>query len=184
LLKGLTLSRRSSAIVDLGPIHLRSGGEDQSCESLLERASVLDVARLEAILNGSGMPNQQTNDYSDEQLNFYIANVSESDEKNRLDKLGQELLMATEHITTRASLELQGDSLKGLHLTVFEMEGRLHFELVSKDEKHRMWLSHQIQNLANEVGDRLQRSIRIQLLVSNENESMAIRADWNESKDS
>jgi hypothetical protein len=90
--------------------------------------------------------------------------------------------MAAEHITTHASLELQGDSLKGIHLTVFEMEGRIHFNLMSKDEKHRMWLSHQLQNLANEVGDRLQRSIRIQLLGSSENESVAIRADWNERK--
>ncbi len=181
-MKGITLSRRSPAIVDFGPLHLRSGGEDQSCDSLLERASVLDVARLEAILSGSGMPNQQTSDYFDEQLTFYPANVSASDEKNRLDKLGQELLMAAENITTHASLELQGDSLKGIHLTVFEMEGRIHFDLVSKDEKHRMWLSHQLQNLANEVGDRLQRSIRIQLLGSSENESVAIRADWNERK--
>ena len=181
-MKGTALSRRAPAIVDLGPLHLRSGGEDQSCDSLFERASELDIARLEAILSGSGMPNQQTNDYSDEQLIFYPANVSASDEKNRLDKLGQELLMAAEHITTHASLELQGDSLKGIHLTVFEMEGRIHFNLMSKDEKHRMWLSHQLQNLANEVGDRLQRSIRIQLLGSSENESVAIRADWNERK--
>lgn len=181
-MKGSALSRRSPAIVDLGPLHLRSGGGDQSYDSLLEKPSVLDVARLEAILSGSGMRNQQTHDYSDEQLIFYPANVSASDEKNRLDKLGQELLMAAEHITTHASLELQGDSLKGIHLTVFEMEGRIHFDLVIKDEKQRLWLSHQLQNLANEVGDRLQRSIRIQLIGSRESNSVAIRGDWNERK--
>lgn len=179
-MKGFALSRRTSAIVDLGPIHMRSGGDDQSSISFSAGPRESDVARLEALLSGSGMPHQHTNDYHEEQYEFYPANVITHDELNRLDKLSQELSIAAEHITSQASLNLQDESFKGMHLTVFEMQGRLHFDLVIKDEKHRMWLSHQLQNLANEVGDRLKRSIRIQLIDSTQKNLVGIRADWNE----
>ncbi len=179
-MKGFTLSRRTSAIVDLGPLHLRSGGDDQSCSDFISGASVADVARLEALLGGSGMPHQQANKFRDEQLDFDSSHVSTSDESSRLDKLSQELSMAAEQLANHANLELQGESLQGMHLTVFEMEGRLHFDLIIKDEKHRDWLSHQLQNLANEVGSRLKRSIRIQLIDSSHIDSVGIRADWNE----
>ena len=181
-MKGLILSRRTPAIVDLGPLHLRSGGDDHSCDTFLEGPRALDVARLEELLSGSGMTQHQTNDFADEQLTFYSSNVLASDEESRLAKLSQELSMAAEQIVTHASLELQGDSFKGMHLTVFEMEGRLHFDLVLKDEKYRLWLSHQLQNLANEVGGRLKRSIRIHLMGSTQSDLVGIRADWNERK--
>jgi hypothetical protein len=174
------LSRRTSAIVDLGPLHMRSGGDDQSSISFSEGPRGSDVARLEALLSGSGMPHKQTSDYYDEQYDFYPSNVIASDEINRIDKLSQELSMAADQKTTHARLELQGESFKGMHLIVFEVEGRLHFDLVIKDEKHKMWLSHNLQNLANEVGDRLQRSIRIQLIDSTHSNLAVIRADWNE----
>lgn len=163
----------------MGPLHLRSGGDHQSCDSFLESPRAEDVARLDALLSGSDMPRQQTSDYPDEQLTVALSNVNASDEASRLDKLSQELSMAAEQIATHASLELQGDSLKGLHLTVFEMQGRLHFELVSKDETHRLWLSHQLQSLANEVGNRLNRSIRIQLIGNGSENLILNRADWN-----
>jgi hypothetical protein len=159
---------------------MRSGGDDQSSISFSEGPRESDVARLEALLSGSGMPHQQTSDYHDEQYDFYPSNVNASDESRRLDKLSQELSVAAEQIATHASLELNDESLKGMHLTVFEMEGRLHFDLVIKDEKHKMWLSHQLQNLANEVGGRLKRSIRIQLIDSTQSNLVGIRADWNE----
>ena len=174
------MSRRTSAIVDLGPLHMRSGGDDQSSVSFSDGPRESDIARLEALLSGSGMPHQQTSDYHDEQYDFHSSNVSASDEINRLDKLSQELSMAADQITTHASLELNDESLKGMHLTVFEMEGRLHFDLVIKDEKHKIWLSHHLQNLANEVGGRLKRSIRIQLIDSTQSNLVGIRADWNE----
>lgn len=174
------MSRRTSAIVDLGPLHIRSGGDDQSSVSFSDGPRESDIARLEALLSGSGMPHQQTSDYHDEQYDFHSSNVSASNEINRLEKLSQELSMAADQITTHARLELQGESFKGMHLIVFEIEGRLHFDLVIKDEKHKLWLSHHLQNLANEVGDRLQRSIRIQLIDSTHSNSTVIRADWNE----
>lgn len=178
-MKGFTLSRRTPAIVDFGPIHMRSGGDDQSCSGFFESANEMDVARLKALLSGSGMPHQQSRDCHDEHLDFHTKSISTSDEPSRLDKLSQELSVAAEQIATHANIELQGESFKGIHLTVFEMEGRLHFNLVIKDEIHKMWLSHQLQNLANEVGDRLKRSIRIQLIDGSDIDSVVIRADWN-----
>ena len=174
------MSRKTSAIVDLGPLHMRSGGDDQSSVSFSEGPRELDVARLEALLSGSGMPHQQTSDYHDEHYDFYPSNVIASDEASRLDKLSNELSMVAEQIATHASLDLHDESFKGIHLTVFEMEGRLHFDLVIKDEKHKMWLGHHLQNLTNEVGGRLKRSIRIQLVESTQSNSAVIRADWNE----
>jgi hypothetical protein len=179
-LKGLALSRRTPAIVDFGPLHMRSGGDDQSCRGFLEGANEMDVARLEALLSGSGMPHQQSRDFHDEHLDFHTSSVSTSDEPSQLYKLSQELSTAAEQIATHANLELQGESFKGIYLTVFEMEGRLHFDLVIKDEKHKVWLSHQLQNLANELGDRLKRTIRIQFIDGSDTDSVVIRADWNE----
>ncbi len=179
-MRGFALSRRTSAMVDLGPLHIRSCGDDQSSISFSDGSRKSDVARLEALLSGSGMPHQQTSDYHDEHYDLYPSNVITSDETSRLDKLSHELSMAAEQIANHASLELHDESLKGIHLTVFEMEGRLYFDLVANNEKHRMWLSHQLQNLANEVGDRLKRSIRIQLIDSTQRDSVVIRADWNE----
>lgn len=178
-MKGLALSRRSPSVVDLGPLHLRSGSDDQSFDSILEGPRALDVARLEALLSDSGMPQQHESDYVDEFVPF-SSNVSASDEASRLDKLSQELSIAAKQIATHVNLELHDDSFKGMLLTVFEMEGRLHFDLVIKDERQKIWLSHQLQNLANEVGGRLKRSIRIQLVGNDQNDSVAFRADWNE----
>jgi hypothetical protein len=179
-LKGLALSRRAPAVVDLGPLHIRSGGGDESSITCSEKPRVLDVARLESLLSGSGMPYQKNGDFYDEQVDFSSLTINESDESSRLDKLSQELSMAAEQIATHAKLELQGESFNGMNLTVFEMEGRLHFDLIIKDEKQKIWLSHQLQNLANDVGDRLKRSIRIQLIDRSESNSFVIRAVWNE----
>ena len=179
-MKGLALSRRTPAVIDLGPLHIRSAGDDQSSSSFLEGPRATDVARLEALLSGSGMPNHQTSEYHDEQYDFYSSNVSASDDSSRLDKLSQELSIAAEHIATHASLELQDESFKGMHLTVFELEGRLHFDLVINDEKHRMWLRQELQTLANDVGERLKRSVRIQLIDNSKSDSTVTRADWNE----
>ena len=177
------MSRRSPAVIDLGPLHLRSGGDDQSSISHPASPRQADIARLEALLNGSTMSREQSRDYSEEDLAFFPKNISMSDEASRLDALSQEMSIAAAQISTYVNLELQDDTLKGIQLIVFEAEGRLHFELVLKDEKHRAWLIHQLQNLATEVGSRLNRSVRIHLIGNGIEDLKGKWAEWNERND-
>jgi hypothetical protein len=173
------MSRRSPLVIDLGPIYLQVGGHDPMNINYLSVALRSDVEKLEALLDGSEKQGKSKSaDIHEEYVSLPIKQVT-NNEMCLLEALSQELINISVEVSEHVSLDLQGKAFEGIKLVVFERNGRLQFDLHLKNQKDNDWLSSQLQDLVKEVGSRLNRSIRIQLISTHKDDALVGRADWN-----
>jgi hypothetical protein len=177
------MSRRPSLVIDLGSLHMAVGGYGQAENIFSESHVQSDVERLEELMGSLSKKSQSVSTDSDDHHAPICFNPIQNKEINLLEVLSQELTAISEHVTGHLSLNLQGKSFDGMKLIVFELHGRIHFELHLKTKSDSEWLSSQLQNLANEVGRRLNRSLRIQLISTDNTNPLIERADWTREKD-
>ena len=81
------------------------------------------------------------------------------------------------------NLKFRNNFLPSASLTVFELDGCLMFEINLEDEKHTSWLMKKLDWLAREVGEQLQRRLRISIKNIIDEGRIIFSAAWPEGTD-
>jgi hypothetical protein len=174
--------------VDLGPMSMPQ--EEDGLLSWLEYPASRqdDIKKLNQLLRDSTNSDSDSSIPSDhcvslggaDHLSIEHEIEAMEDLTEGLCKFGKEQNFPKKEIV---NLKFRNNFLPGVSLTVLELDGCLLFEIILEDEKHTNWLMEKLAWLAREVGEQLQRRLRINIKNITDRERIIFSVDWPEGTD-
>lgn len=171
--------------VDLGPMSMPVGDEAADFPKVLV-ARQSDVQLLKQLLaDGGQRRNGGSVPHADEsEIFMQLPHEFTRAEADVLVQLAESMpAMApppSSSATRSVQLQLNGELLPDTTLTAYESDGRLHFEIRISDTASRSWLVGNLPWLVRQVGEKLERPLRVMLLASTSGEWHGVTIDWPE----